>query len=407
MVQAPNSALHGGPAQPQRFIAESAHNLGMNPQETHYIWQTPDWPIWRYDTQPLGVQLASVHAAQVLLFQGLSTVGMEVREHAHLSALTEEVVKTSAIEGDVLDAHSVRSSIAQRLGLDIGALAPVDRHVDGVVEMALDAAHHCHAPLTRERLWGWQAALFPTGYAGLLPIHVGGWRSDACGPMQVVSGRIGRQQVHFQAPPADRLAAETAQFIAWANAPPQEEPLIKAAIAHLWFVTLHPFEDGNGRVARAIGDLFLARADGCEQRLYSMSAQIQRERKAYYAILEHTQKTSLDITPWLVWFLDALHAAVLQAQQTLDAVLAKAMFWQHWAGTALNPRQVKLSNRLLDGFDGKLTRSKWAAIAKCSADTALCDINEMLALGILNKLDTGGRSISYVLTPTPTPPCAS
>ena len=311
------------------------------------------------------------------------------------------MVKTSEIEGEQLNVASVRSSIARRLGVDIGALAPVDRHVEGVVEMVLDATANCNAPATRDRLFGWHAALFPTGYSGLVRIIVGGWRDDATGPMQVVSGPIGRQRVHFEAPPADGLESETARFLAWANSASNEPPLIKAGLVHLWFVTLHPFDDGNGRIARAVGDLFLARADGSPQRFYSLSAQIQSECEAYYDILERTQKQSLDATEWLAWFLDTLHRAVDHAQHTLDAVLAKTRFWQRWATTALNERQVKLVNRLLDGFEGKLTSSKWAAIAKCSPDTALRDITDLLARGVLRKSDAGGRSTSYRLNDMP------
>jgi Fic family protein len=363
-----------------------------------YIWQASDWPAWRFDLATLAQPLADVSRAQGLLTGRLADVGMALRDQASLSALTEDVIKTSEIEGEQLNVASVRSSIARRLGMDIGALAPVDRHVEGVVEMVLDATANCNAPVTRERLCGWHAALFPTGYSGLARINVGGWRDDATGPMQVVSGPLGRQRVHFQAPPAERLAPETERFLAWANGATGEPALIKAGLSHLWFVTLHPFDDGNGRIARAIGDLFLARAEGSPQRFYSLSAQIQRERKAYYDILERTQKASLDVTDWLAWFLATLHRAVDQAQQTLDAVLVKTRFWQRWAapGSApLNERQAKLVNQLLDGFEGKLTSSKWAAIAKCSPDTALRDITDLLARGVLRKTDAGGRSTSY------------
>jgi Fic family protein len=265
----------------------------------------------------------------------------------------------------------------------------------------LDATANCNAPVSRERLFAWHAALFPTGYSGLSKIKVGGWRDDVTGPMQVVSGPIGRQRVHFEAPPADRLDAETSCFLEWMNGASTEPPLLKAGLGHLWFVTLHPFDDGNGRIARAIGDLLLARADGSPQRFYSLSAQIQRERKAYHDILERTQKRSLDVTEWLMWFLDTLHRAVDQAQYPLDAVLTKARFWQRWATTPLNERQVKLLNKLLDGFEGKLTSSKWAAIAKCSPDTALRDINDLLARGVLRKSNAGGRSTSYELRDLP------
>jgi Fic family protein len=372
----------------------------MNSGDYTYIWQSSDWPSWRFDLAALAQPLAEVSRAQGRLTGRLADVGISLRDQASLSALTEDVVKTSEIEGEQLNVASVRSSIARRLGVDIGALAPVDRHVEGVVEMVLDATANCTVPVTRERLFGWHAALFPTGYSGLTPISVGGWRDDASGPMQVVSGPLGRQRVHFEAPPATRLDAESSRFLAWANRASAEPPLIKAGLAHLWFVTLHPFDDGNGRIARAVGDLFLARADGSSQRFYSLSAQIQRERKAYYDILERTQRQSLDVTEWLAWFLDTLHRAVDQAQHTLDVVLAKSHFWQRWAtpgSTALNERQVKLVNRLLDGFEGKLTSSKWASIAKCSADTALRDITDLLARGVLRKSDAGGRSTSYEL----------
>jgi len=328
----------------------------------------------------------------------LADVGMTLRDQASLAALTEDVVKTSEIEGEVLDVQSVRSSIARRMGVDMGAVAPVDRHVEGVVEMVLDATTQAAAPLTAERLFGWHAALFPTGYTGMTRIAVGQWRTDAEGPMQVVSGHLGKRKVHFQAPPAEALAAETDRFLAWANADTGETMLVKAGLAHLWFVTLHPFDDGNGRIARAVGDLFLARADGSPQRFYSLSAQIQRARKDYYEVLEQTQKGTLDVTAWLSWFLDTLGRAIASAQATLDSVLAKARFWQRWAGLPLNTRQVKLLNRLLDGFDGKLTSSKWAAIAKCSPDTALRDITQLLELGVLHKTPGSGRSTGYELT---------
>jgi Fic family protein len=375
----------------------------MKRGEYTYIWQADDWPHWRFDLAKLAEPMAEVSRAQGLLAGRLADVGMALRDQASLAALTEDVVKTSEIEGEQLNVASVRSSIARRLGVDIGALAPVDRHVEGVVEMVLDATANNASPVTKERLFAWHAALFPTGYSGLARIDVGAWRDDTSGPMQVVSGPVGRQRVHFEAPPADRLEGEMRRFLDWLNGPAKEPPLIRAALGHLWFVTVHPFDDGNGRVARAIGDLLLARADSGPQRFYSLSAQIQRERKAYYDILERTQKDSMDVTLWLAWFLDTLHRAVDQAQVTLDAVLAKASFWRHWATKPLNERQVKLLNRLLDGFDGKLTSGKWAAIAKCSSDTALRDINDLLARGVLRKTEGGGRSTSYELNPLPKP----
>jgi Fic family protein len=369
----------------------------MNTQDTHYIWQADDWPNWHYDLAKLAQSLAEVGRAQGMLLGRLADVGMRLRDQASLLALTEEVVKTSEIEGEQLNVESVRSSIALRLGVDVGALAPADRHVEGLVDMVLDATGRCDAPLDAERLFGWHAALFPTGYSGLSRIAVGAWRSDAAGPMQVVSGPMHRRRVHYQAPPAEALPAEMVRFLAWANATAGEPAVLKAGIAHLWFVTLHPFDDGNGRIARAVGDLFLARADGCPQRFYSLSAQIQRERKVYYGILERTQKGALDVTEWLAWFLGALRRALDNAQHALDTVLVKARFWQRWGATPMNERQVKLLNRLLDGFEGKLTTSKWAAIAKCSSDTALRDITELITLGILRKTSGGGRSTAYEL----------
>ncbi len=366
-----------------------------------YIWHASDWPNWRYDLASLTGPLAGVSQAQGFLFGRLADVGFSLRDQASLETLTEDVIKTSEIEGEHLDIASVRSSIARRLGVDIGALAPVDRHVEGVVEMALDATGRSDAPLTRERLLSWHSALFPTGYSGMSRIRVGAFRDDADGPMQVMSGPVGRRRVHFEAPPSQRLEEEVARFLEWVNTDTGDHPILKAGLGHLWFVTLHPFDDGNGRIARAVGDFLLARADGGTQRFYSLSAQIQRVRGEYYDILERTQKGSMDVTPWLRWFLDTLLAAVKHAHLTVDAVLAKTRFWQRWATTPLNERQVKLVNRLLDGFDGKLTSSKWAAIAKCSPDTALRDINELLALGILRKSPAGGRSTSYELNDAP------
>ncbi|CAM5552011.1 Fic family protein [Eoetvoesiella caeni] len=361
-----------------------------------YIWQSPHWPNWQYDLTALAEPLAAVSRAQGLLLGRLADVGMALRDEASLSALTEDVVQTSAIEGETLNVASVRSSVARRLGVDIGALAPVDRHVEGVVDMVLDATSNAATPLTTKRLFGWHAALFPTGYSGMSHIHVGTWRDDSTGPMQVISGSIGREKVHFEAPPANCLPAEMDRFLAWLNDTNIQEPtLLRAGLGHLWFVTLHPFDDGNGRVARAIGDLLLARAEGSTQRFYSLSAQIQRERKAYYDILERTQKGDMDVTGWLEWFLATLLKAVEQAHGTLDQVLAKAKFWQQAATIPMNERQIKVLNRLLDGFEGNLTTSKWAAIAKCSQDTALRDITELVQYEVLQKTAAGGRSTHY------------
>lgn len=298
---------------------QAAHNGRMDDYPL-YIWQAKDWPHWRYDLAALADALTLVSRAQGRLLGRLADVGIELRDQASLAAVTDDVVKTSEIEGERLDVASVRSSVARRLGIDIGALAPVDRHVEGVVDMVLDATTNYVAPLSRARLFGWHAALFSTGYSGMSRITVGDWRTDANGPMQVVSGPIGRQKVHFEAPPASRLDKEVDDLLAWMNDASPAPALITAGLGHLWFVTLHPFDDGNGRIARAVGDLLLARADGETQRFYSLSAQIQRERNAYYDILERTQKGGLEVTAWLQWFLAALHRAVLAAHSTLDAV---------------------------------------------------------------------------------------
>ena len=369
----------------------------MKSGDYHYIWQLPDWPHWRYDHVALARPLAEVHLAQGQLQGRLSQLGVSSRDQATLQALTEDVLKTSEIEGEVLNPEAVRSSLARRLGVDIGGLAPADRHVDGVVEMVLDATTNHTQPLTSERLFAWHAALFPTGRSGLSRIRTAAWRDDATGPMQVVSGPIGKRKVHFEAPPAERLSAESHAFLAWFNADSPGDAVLKAGIAHLWFVTLHPFDDGNGRISRAIGDMALARAERSPQRFYSLSAQIQRERNDYYESLERTQKSTMDATPWLAWFLGCLLRAQGSATDALDSTLAKATFWQRWSSVPMNERQIKLLNRLLDGFDGKLTSSKWAAIAKCSPDTALRDINELLLQGLLKKSASGGRSTSYEL----------
>jgi Fic family protein len=367
------------------------------PRNPRYIWQLPDWPHFTHDATALAAPLAQVHRAQGLLMGRMAELGLAQREQATLQVLTQEVVKTSEIEGERLSLDAVRSSIARKLGMDIGALAPSDRHVDGVVDVVLDATRNYDQALTEERLFGWHAALFPTGYSGRVRIDVAAWRLDANGPMQVVSGPIGRERVHFRAPPANTLAAQTETFLQWLDAAPMGDELVKAGLAHLWLVTLHPFDDGNGRISRAVGDMALARAEGTSQRFYSFSAQIQRERKDYYDQLETTQKGPLNVTPWLSWFLGCLLRAVQGADATLAGVLDKAQFWQRWAGTPMNERQTKVLNRVLDGFEGKLTNAKWATIGKCSADTALRDINDLLARGVLRKLEGGGRSTGYEL----------
>lgn len=378
--------------------ANRRYNIRNKSGDYMYIWQRSDWPQWQYDLPRLSSALAEVAMAQGILLGRLMDVGVGQRELVSLSALTEDVVKTSAIEGEQLDVESVRSSLARRLGVDIGALRPSDRHVEGVVDMVLDASANFDQRLTTERLFGWHAALFPTMHSGISKIDVGQWRQPENDPMQVVSGHYGKEKVHFEAPPAGRLEAETAGFLAWVNADATHPPLIKAGLGHLWFVTLHPFDDGNGRIARAIGDYLLTKTDGNRQRFYSLSAQIQRERGAYYEQLERVQQGDLNVTHWLMWFLETLKRALEQANKTLDTLLTKAKYWQRWVETPMNARQIKILNRLLDGFDGKLTSSKWAAISKCSPDTALRDITELIQVGALRKAEGGGRSTSYELS---------
>jgi Fic family protein len=327
----------------------------------------------------------------------MEALGFPLRVEAVLRTLTQDVLKSSEIEGEFLDPEQVRSSLARRLGLEIGALAPVDRYVDGVVEMMLDATQNYQDSLTKERLFGWHAALFPTGRSGLRTISVGSWRDDRSGPMQVVSGPIGKESVHFEAPAADRLSVEMSLFLDWFNGPTAGDPVLKAALAHLWFVTIHAFDDGNGRIARAIADMALARSEQSPQRFYSMSAQIRHERKDYYNILERTQTGTLDVSPWMQWFLACLDRAVEGAEDTLASVLSKARFWEAHAGESFNDRQRKVLNRLLDGFEGKLTSSKWARLTRCSQDTAHRDIVDLIHRGILAKDAAGGRSTSYSL----------
>jgi Fic family protein len=326
--------------------------------------------------------------------QGL---GFSLRNEAVLQTLTQDVVKSSEIEGEVLDSQQVRSSIARRLGIDIGALVPADRNVEGVVEMMLDATQNYDTPLTKKRLFDWHAALFPTGRSGMHKIRVGKWRDDKSGPMQVVSGPIGRERVHYEAPHAKKILREMTAFLSWFEADEPIDPVIKAGLAHLWFVTIHPFEDGNGRIARAIADMALARSEESSQRFYSMSAQIRLERKAYYEMLETTQKGDLDVTDWLEWFLACLDRAFDGANAILGNVLTKSRFWQSHAETTFNERQRDMINRLMQDFEGKLTSSKWAKIEKCSQDTASRDIDDLINRGVLMKDAAGGRSTSYSL----------
>lgn len=360
-----------------------------------YIWEQKNWPNITWDNGALANPLARLSREQGRLLGKMEGLGFKFRDEAHLHTLTEDVVKTSEIEGENLEREQVRSSIARRLGMDVGGLVPADRDVEGVVEMMLDATGNYNRPLTAERLLGWHAALFPTGRSGMHKIRVGQWRDDSGGPMQVVSGPIGKQKVHYEAPPAERLPQEIDTFLGWFAEPGDLDPLLIAGLAHLWFVTLHPFDDGNGRIARAIADMALARADGSGQRFYSMSAQIRLERNDYYTALERTQKGKLDITPWHAWFLGCLGRAIESAQDALAVVMDKARFWEQFAREPLNERQIKVLNKVMDGFEGKLTTSKWAKLAKCSQDTAYRDILDLVQRGALQKDPGGGRSTSY------------
>lgn len=362
-----------------------------------YIHEQPGWPKFLWDGDTLANPLGGVRHRQGLLLGRMESLGFDLRTVASLKVLTSDVVKSSAIEGEDLDPDEVRSSIARRLGLDVAGLPRAGREVEGVVEMMLDATQRFEEPLSAERLFGWHAALFPTGRSGMRRITVGAWRPGEAGPMRVVSGPIGRERVHFEAPGADRLGSEMGAFLDWFNGSRGMDPVLKAGVAHFWFVTVHPFEDGNGRVARAIADMALARADGTRERFYSMSSQIEAERKEYYLRLESAQRGGLDITPWLGWFLGCLDRAIEGAGATLSGVLSKARLWQRVNQRPVNDRQRLVINRMLDGFRGFLTTSKYAKLAKCSTDTALRDIRELLERGVLVQNPGGGRSTSYRL----------
>jgi Fic family protein len=363
-----------------------------------YIYQLPNWPEFHWNQNKLVQELAEVRHRQGRLLGRMEVLGFNLQAEATLQTLTLDVLKSSEIEGEILDRDQVRSSIARRLGMDIAGLVPADRHVEGVVEMMLDATQNYNNELTNERLFGWHAALFPTGRSGMHKIVAGAWRDNTKDdPMQVVSGPMGREMIHYEAPASEVLEKEMKRFCDWFNKEYSIDPVMKAAIAHLWFVTIHPFDDGNGRMARAIGDMQLTRADGTPQRFYSMSAQIRKERTAYYNILEETQKGTLDITRWIEWFLGCLDRAFASTDETLTVVLRKAKFWDKHAESSFSDRQVLLLNKLLNGFEGKLNSSKWAKIAKCSQDTALRDIQDLMNRKILIKEPSGGRSTSYVL----------
>lgn len=362
-----------------------------------WIHQHKDWPDFHWDDQLLSGALAQVRHQQGCLSGKMAGLGFTLREEASLNTLTYDVVKSSAIEGEKLDLAEVRSSIARQLGIDQGGYVPSSRHVDGIVEMLLDATQVYQQPLTEQRLFGWHAALFPTGFSGLTPILTGLWRPPSAGLMQVISGAYGRAKVHFEAPVAEWLEEEMRLFLTWLEGEQQLDPVLKAAIAHFWFVTIHPFEDGNGRIARAIADMALARAEQSPQRFYSMSAQIEAERKDYYQQLENQQRGTLDITPWLSWFLGCLERALLSADDALQGVLFKAQVWQHLQAYQVNERQRLVLNRMLGEFEGFMNTSKYAKMAKCSTDTALRDIRALVDWQVLVQNPAKGRSTSYRL----------
>lgn len=359
-----------------------------------YIYEQKDWPKFYWEHEKISPLLIELRHLQGKLIGGMESIGFHTRNETVLEALTQDVVKSSEIEGEILDPATVRTSIARHLGMDIGALPKTDRNVEGVVEMILDATQKYDLPLTENRLFKWHRSLFPNGKSGFSKIRVGAWRT---GPVDVVSGHMGKETVHFEAPPAEIVDHEIGLFLEWINHTVPVDPVLKAAIAHLWFVTIHPFDDGNGRIARAIGDLMLARSENSSRRFYSLSAQIQKERKSYYAILEKTQKDQLEITPWMEWFIQCLKRAIEHALETLGKVLNKKHFWESISNISLNERQRKIIGRLLEDFIGKLTSSKYAKMAKCSQDTAHRDILDLIDKGILQKNEEGGRSTSYSL----------
>jgi Fic family protein len=370
----------------------------MNAENVTYIYDRKEWPHFTWDAKALAGRLGAVHALQGRLLGRMQSLGLALRAEAALQGLTEEVIKSSEIEGEILNKDQVRSSIARRLGMEIGGLKQADRHVDGVVAMMLDATQRYIEPLTKARLFSWHASLFPTGWSGMRQIAIGKWRDGESGPMQVVSGPLGREYVHYEAPGAAVLDAEMRRFLVWFNGYDGHDLLLRAGLAHFWFVTIHPFEDGNGRIARAIADMALARSEKIPQRFYSMSAQIREERDDYYACLEQAQKSGLDITFWLDWFLGCLGRALEKAEGVLENVFVKAEFWEAHRDTVFNERQRLVIDRLQTGFEGKLTSSKWAKLAHCSQDTASRDIDDLIEKGVLVKDAAGGRSTHYLLS---------
>lgn len=362
-----------------------------------YIYNNPNWPNFEWNSEKLLPLLSLVRNKQGLLIGKMSVLGFDLRNEANLQILTQEIVKSTEIEGEILDKEQVRSSVARRLGLEISGLVNSERNVDGIVDLMLDAITNYDKELSKERLFSWHASIFPEGRSGMYNIKAGSWRDDSTGPMQVVSGALGKEKVHYQAPPAETLEKEMQQFIRWFNLNQKEDFVLKAAVAHLWFVTVHPFEDGNGRISRALSDMLLARSDEQTNRFYSMSTQIRKERNSYYEILEKTQKGAMEITNWLEWFLNCLLHSIENSEKLLEKIMFKHSFWIKHTGLTINDRQRKVLNLLMDDFEGALSTTKWAKIGKCSQDTALRDIQDLMEKGILMKSPQGGRSTNYEL----------
>ena len=362
-----------------------------------YIHLQKKWPEFTWDQDQLTPLLERVHLKQGRLIGKMEGLGFDLRDEAVLQNLTEDVIKSSEIEGEKLDRNQVRSSIARRMGMDVAGLVRSDRDIEGVVEMMMDATHNYKQALSSKRLFDWHAALFPTGRSGMTKITIGNWRNDSDGPMRVVSGPVGREKIYFEAPKAKLLNNEMKLFLSWFNKKKSTDSILKAAVAHLWFVTIHPFDDGNGRITRAITDMLLARSEDSSKRFYSMSAQICIERNKYYAVLEKTQKGTLDITEWIIWFLNCMERSLQNSDKILSSVLKKAKFWEIHANQTFSERQRKLINRLLDGFEGNMTSSRWANIGKCSQDSAARDIQDLIKMKIIKKNQGGGRSTSYSL----------
>jgi Fic family protein len=362
-----------------------------------FIHQLPQWPEFEFDSEKILPLVGRVRNLQGQLSGKMEAIGFNLKNEAYLEALSLDIIKSSEIEGERLDLEQVRSSIARRLGMEVSGMIPADREVEGVVEMMMDATQNAKKKLTSDRLFGWHSAMFPSGRSGMYKIIVGNWRDDSTGPMQVVSGPLGKEKVHFQAPDSKKIKREIQKFLTWFNSNSNFDPTIQAGIAHLWFVTIHPFEDGNGRITRAITDMILSRSETSSQRFYSMSSQIRLERKKYYEMLEKTQKGNLNITPWMEWFLECLERALISSDQIVNKVLQKHQFWVDNKEIQFNERQTLMLEKLLDGFTGKLNSTKWAKINKCSPDTALRDIQDLLTKNILEKEPGGGRSTSYIL----------